>query len=699
MKNFWEGKHIVAYVALKHHTRFIVPIMEKLKSLGAKTDYLVAQAERSQEITAIETGLDYKHIFDYLTDEDKQIINEIYLQLRDTFGKTLIKDIAFCLQVPTVLDKTLSTTAQEYTAFKKYFETNRPDICLALHEVNRWGKMFGFHAKRNSIPFITLQEGLLTTASANLSYQMTGHVQYSSLCFVWGNSSKEKLVNYEAPKEKIIPVGNTHLTNEIMLLEKHNIRKKKRMEYEIQEKQVILLLFSATPPKSAELLPLFNTVVKNNQNIHLITKFHPATTQISINNWLNELPENLKEIINPVHGEENTYNLIAMSDVCVLSEGSTTGLEALCIGKPLVILELDSPVIYETNLVEDNIAIGMTPTRLGQALQEKTNFQRLMNQDKVRRYINEEICKPEGSIEHTVHLMENSVRANQASDLQPLTSEIGVKDKDWSFILPVTDEPTIFLSILESISIYAETHQFEVILLHKEKVSDEIDAIIKSLEGDISFLPLQDDRYFIKTMNQAAMKARGEYLLFLNSHLSPKEPGWLDQLKEQINIHGPNKLYGAHIVNKYSNIVHAGIILNENNQPMSAYQHLDANFPHAKKTRYFQMLDHFICAERDFFLLAGGFHPRSGHYKFMDLCLRVSKDNKYPSALFCGEVELIKLATENRIEDDYANVYFYSRWHGQLWENETQLLETDGVSTLQIDAARMTRALETSGLT
>ena len=218
MKNFWKDKHVVAYIALKHHTRFIVPIMEHLASFGAKTDYLVAQAERSQEITAIETNLDYHHIFDFLDDSDQSEIKDIYHNLRDTFGKTLVKDITFSLQVPTVLDKTLSSTAQEYVAFKKYFEQNRPDLCIALHEVNRWGKLFAFHAKRNGVPFVTLQEGLLTAASANLSFQMTGHVQYTSFCFVWGKNSKDKLINYEAPEERIIPVGNTHLSDEITTL-------------------------------------------------------------------------------------------------------------------------------------------------------------------------------------------------------------------------------------------------------------------------------------------------------------------------------------------------------------------------------------------------------------------------------------------------------------------------------------------------
>ena len=53
MDNFWKNKKIFAYIALAHHTRFIMPVMEELLSHGARIQYIVGQAERSQEITAI----------------------------------------------------------------------------------------------------------------------------------------------------------------------------------------------------------------------------------------------------------------------------------------------------------------------------------------------------------------------------------------------------------------------------------------------------------------------------------------------------------------------------------------------------------------------------------------------------------------------------------------------------------------------
>ncbi len=155
MDSFWKDKKIIAYVALKHHTRFIIPVMEKLSALGADTRYVVAQAERSQEITTVELGLNYLHIFDYLSLDDNKDIHANYLRERRVFSQALCKDFALATQVVTVTDKTLYATAQEYIGFRNMIRKEKPDLCFALHELNRWGKTFAFWAKNQCAFYIT----------------------------------------------------------------------------------------------------------------------------------------------------------------------------------------------------------------------------------------------------------------------------------------------------------------------------------------------------------------------------------------------------------------------------------------------------------------------------------------------------------------------------------------------------------------
>ena len=224
MNSFWKDKKVIAYVALMHHTRFIIPIMEKLMQLGASVRYIVGQAERSQEITAVECGFDYYHVFEYPTEEDLDDIQANYLREREKFGQALSTDFAMGTQMVTVMDKTLYSTAQEYIGFRNLLKKEKPDICFALHEVNRWGKMFAFWSKKYNTPFITFQEGL----GYDPNYGYIGQVQYCTMDLVWGERVRRKFSDFEAPVERILPVGNTHLSEEISRQKQDNIRNKIR---------------------------------------------------------------------------------------------------------------------------------------------------------------------------------------------------------------------------------------------------------------------------------------------------------------------------------------------------------------------------------------------------------------------------------------------------------------------------------------
>ena len=699
MKQFWENKKVTAYIALKHHTRFIIPIMEQLAAMGTQTNYLVAQAERSQEITAIEMNLRYSHIFDFLDDSDTKDIYKNYHILRTGFASALLKDKIFSLQVPTVLDKTLFGTAQEYIAFKNYFKQTKVDVCIALHETNRWGKIFAFHAKKNAIPFITFQEGLYSTASAYHDFALTGHTQYSTLNLVWGQKTKEKLANYEAPEEKIISAGNTHITNEIIRLNQHNIRKIKRLEHQCNDGFVGLLLFSINLIPIDELMPLFDVFTKSNR-FHLYLKFHPATVRIDIDKWLEQIPEEKKKGVRFIHGEENIYDLMAMSDLCILIEGSTTGLEALAIGKPIVELDLQAKITYDFSLAKENAAIKMNPLQLAQAIENSTDFLSLMNQDGVQSYLESELFESEKSIENVTRILQSVIKAKYCITKEPLISE-SPQTMEWSIILPVIENPDLLLSLLEILAINSDNENYEVILIRPKVLSKEIDTILSSLEGDILILNTNSQSSLAQMMNLAACQAKGEHLLFCGPNLVPRKD-WLTSLKKGFSTHGKNKVFGAKIISRFNNIVHAGMVVDTNNCPVSAYLHLDRNFPHTCKARSFQMIDHFAGIKKELFLSSGGFAHQSGQYLFLDLGLTIEKFLSDPQCIiYLPDVEFTQIKSEPFNFDPFHNdqqdaIFFYSKWHGLLWENEKTLYQQDGVSDLQLNAARMTRAIETA---
>nr|NJM03028.1 hypothetical protein [Desulfobacula sp.] len=294
MADFWQNKKIIVYIALPHHTRFISPVMERLSRQGAEVLYVVGQAERSQEITAVKLGLNYSHVFDFVTDQDSDDIQSNYLRLRDALSGHLKHHFLLGTSPLTVIDKTLYSTAVEYIGFRNLLKKEKPDLCVALHELNRWGKMFAFWSKRLNIPVITFQEGLYY----GLDFGYTGHVQYTTLNLVWGKRIKKKLTDFEAPGDRILPVGNTHLANEIEYQRKNSIREKKRKQYRCKDSFALLLLISGEIPLVQELYPLFESVA-NRPGAFLFIKFHPITPLDQMKKWVSSVPDSYKKRSGP----------------------------------------------------------------------------------------------------------------------------------------------------------------------------------------------------------------------------------------------------------------------------------------------------------------------------------------------------------------------------------------------------------------
>ena len=692
MDTFFKGKKIAAYIALKHHTRFIIPVMEKLKAYGADTIYIVGAAERSQEVTAIETQIPYKHVFEYTQPGDQEEVHATYLTLRDGFIRGIKKDIAIgSSALLTVMDKNLQSTAREYIGFRNFLDIEKPDLCFALHEMNRWGKMLSFWSKKKNIPFISLQEGLTNAAD----YIFIGHVQFSTANLVWGEKTREKLIGFEAPSDKVYPVGNTLIAEEVKLLKKRKVRKTKRKQLGLKDRFTMLLLFSATPSPVPELMPLFE-LFEQRKDLKLIVKFHPVTTQPIIEAWRRAIPEKIKKQIRLIHGEESTYDLMETSDLCVQSEPSTTGLEALAIGKPLVQLKLETPDQYPYDFVNAGVAMHLTPTELREHLEAKFDFHSPATREAIKEFIKAELTDTDGARDRIIQIMQSAITHNQDT-LRP-EFQFATPDAEealkWSMVLNIPRDPQHFLHQLERISVYSEGEgDYEVILVNTHPDVQGLKDILTSLEGDVTVIERPEETELAQALNAGAAQSKGRHLIFLGPEIAPN-PDWLSHLSRAMEAGDTPRIFGGMVISPNQNIRHAGMNVDANNAPAPAYLHLDHKFPKALKPRPFQMVDHFICLDRDMFKSLGGFHPQSGDYAFMDICL-AAQETETPSPVFyIPEVQLTAMTEIQHRKNSNASLYFYSRWQSRLWDNESQFYKNDNITQLQLDAARMTRAME-----
>ncbi len=691
MTDFWKNKKIIAYIALQHHTRFITPVMENLESQGATIKYIVGQAERSQEITAIELGLTYSHIFDFITDKNHKEIQKNYNLLKNTFAGSLKNDFFLGILPVTVTDKTLFSTATEYVGFKNLLKKEKPDLCFALHELNRWGKMFAFWAKKSNVPFITFQEGL----TYGLDFGYSGHAQYSTLNLVWGKRIKNKLVSFEAPESKIIPVGNTHLAKEIAHQTKKKIRKTKRKKYKISNSFVTLLILSARLPVPDLFKPIFKAVSENTDQ-KIFVKFHPACKKLQIDTWIHAVISQFKNNNFFIHSQESTYDLISVADVVVLGQKSTTGLETLAFGKPLVKLDFAYTPNSAHSFVDQGVALKMRTEEFIEHLLEKTDFSSLMDQEKITQYLENELTETPTAIKKVCAIFEKTIQANT----RPISSLKGTHqnpDKKWSIIVQVPENPDVFLSQLEALACNSENQgDYEIILLEPEKKSKGIVRILDSLEGDVKKITIQEGINSPAMMNKAGEIAKGEILIFLEKNLAPLKD-WLYYLNNAFLKYGNDKIFGARISDKTGKIANAGMVVDHNNAPVSAYLHLNIEFPGGLKERSFQMVDYFIAMKNNLFFRTGGFTKDAGDYAFLDICLKALKVTNDPTAIiYLPKLKMIFLDNIPRKSNMDDSIYFYGKWNSCLWDSEKKLHMDDQVSPKDIDHVKITSAMQSA---
>ncbi|MCP3872943.1 MAG: hypothetical protein GY699_07290, partial [Desulfobacteraceae bacterium] len=397
-----------------------------------------------------------------------------------------------------------------------------------------------------------------------------------------------------------------------------------------------------------------------------------------------------------------TYDLIGLCDLCTLAQPSTTGLEALALDKPLVQLDVEINTEVPYSFTEQNVAIKMTSSELALALSEKKDFSTFIDHEVLQNYLEAELTDPDGATDRIIHIAEKLIEANNFTCPAPIipTDVNHNKEKvlEWSILIPVPSElEDEFLFQLESLSVNSKNSgEYEVILLKPDKSSKKICEILESLKGNIQIIDNKTKSNRPEMMNMACKRAKGKNLLFMSGLLAPCE-NWLVALKQAFEKYGDKKIFGAKITNKQNNIVHAGMIINENSAPVSAYLHLGHDFPFANKERPFQMFDYFIALKNDYFFELGGLWAKSGKNAFMDISLRAQENTPDSNAaIYLPELHLIQLDNKNNkiIFDD--SIYFYGRWHGTLWESSEKLYNDDGISKTELDAARLISAMKTT---
>ena len=668
-----SGKKALCFIALPHHNRFLVPMMEALTAQGMATHYFTAAAEGAFEITLNQAKLPYRHIYDYANEDTSARSNAAFRRLRGQFQQTLLESPALQVVPVVIQDKTMRAAVDNFYCLDQMLRQEKPDVLFALHELNPWGKMLGYLSHVHRVPYFTLQEGLYYS---HVFYHRF-HTDYSTACMVWGDACKQTLVQAGCGADKIYPLGNTQIWTAKDLYTSDAMVQRTRAALGIPaDKKIVLLLMSHSSYQPFDARPLVDWM-RARGDVVTVVKWHPITAKDVIERALSKhLHEPL--LINAQDGD--TYALLGASDVCVTVGNSTTGLEALVYGKPLVEVRLpDQEYSYAARGVAEAAAgfEGVVAAAEALLIRGRTADRAA----KVEKYLDDNFAYRDGrTLARMVRLVEESIGAREQGQRPKLTGTDGVLFP-CTIVLPVDDVmPQSLLATLESLAANTAADLFEIIIVNCT-ANAATREVLASLRGDVTVLEGSPEWSYAMACNRAAEIAAGKHLAFLKPGLLLSS-GWLEALLEVTEANPKIGVVGAQSLDSTGMLWHIGYAFDVNQSPFAMYRMLAPDFTGAKKIRHFRAVATPFLVRRELFRALGGFNEKlHNRFEDVDFCLTAKQAGN--DVVYAPESRIIfhELSWQPSAERDVDNrIRFYSRWTGHLWQNDEEVLQQDDLS-------------------
>jgi len=239
-----------------------------------------------------------------------------------------------------------------------------------------------------------------------------------------------------------------------------------------------------------------------------------------------------------------------------------------------------------------------------------------------------------------------------------------------SIIVPTCAAGGLIKTCVESLRELTTYRHFEVICI--ENVSHDRKRWNSWLAKNLDTVIATDKPFnWSRFNNQAAARARGEYLLFLNDDIEVIEPGWLDALIEhaqrpEVGVVGPQLLYPDRTVQ------HAGVALDREGRGRHVFRHQQQDNPGyfglaLTQRNVIGVTGACLMTRRETFAKLGRFAEAHAVVNGdLDYCLKSWKAGL--SNIYTPYARLVhhELASRSKLKDQFDERVFHDQWRGVI---------------------------------
>ncbi len=535
-----KGRKIACFSGMPSHVRFFLNIREKIVSHGGDFLFVIPLSEYPFELEVIRQKLPFRYFTDYMNDEVREKTNDAIRRMLTEWTLACHKWDGFSRWPIFKQSWFLEGVIEEYFCMERFFEMEKPDLFLTHHECNRWGKVIGYLARKNSVPLVTFQEGDYHTWIP--SYMV--HTEYSTADLLWGKMTIDSLAEYGCSRDKMFPIGNTHIDGALKEYAKRRSAADIRKELNIPSgKKVILfftdILYGAVANK--DLWSQFLSGVESLQDKAVcIFKWHPLVVKGSFE----EIEKIFRELYPSVillHSYD-PYKLLYIADYCATFGSTTLAVEALAFGKPLFSypnVDIASDYYVTTTGVAQTIYPGGNWSNLLETMKNGVPANIQANVDK---FLADYFYKLDGkSVDRAVDIMRyiidvgvQNAKADSrcsSSKMQRATDDNAHTAGRVSYIVPSGKDAEALLSTLTSLSQNVKYQEWEVIVVLND---ENMKGVLSGMSGDLGIIEESSDALSV-LYNRGAEASTGEFLVFLRPGIVYfKDEGLIEGMKKGV---------------------------------------------------------------------------------------------------------------------------------------------------------------------